>query len=96
MSGLFNEDEEDDYVRPIFDARALSWALYWQSDELRRDFAVLTRGRLQAMCAAEGRDTPAGFFYGAARSYVPSDDLGKLARRACVLVAMSFEEGRPQ
>lgn len=79
----------------IFSPTLLAWTTYWQCDELRRDFAILARGRLREMCEAEGRDTPAGFFYGAARSYVPSDDVGKLARQACVLVAMSFEEGRP-
>lgn len=82
----------------ILDPRSLAWALYWDSDELRRDFAILAYGRLQELYRSEGKaDTPAQFFFEAARSYAGQyDDLGKIAHRACVSVAMSFEEGRPQ
>jgi hypothetical protein len=82
---------------PLFDLTALSWSLYWASAELRRDFEIISRpSGIQRLTQAAGRDDPPGWFYEAARSYAPSDALGVIARRACVLVAMRFEEGRPQ
>lgn len=74
----------------------LAFASYMADPALAKDFDILTRcGHVQATAANEGEDTPAGWFRRAAGAYALADDRDRLARRALILVAASFAEGRP-
>lgn len=78
-------------------ATALAFTVYMADATLARDLDILYRcGRVQQHCADAGDDSPAAWFAQAARSYPPCDDLNRLARRACELVAAELQSGVQQ
>ncbi len=80
----------------IFSVASILFTLYWHDESLRRDYRILTTcGHVQREAAKGNRDTPSGWFFEAARSYVGNDQLGILARRTCVVVGMALEDGVP-
>ncbi len=79
------------------DPVALAFTAYMADPTLARDIDILYRcGRVQEHCADAGDDSPAAWFAEAARCYPPRDDLNRLARRACELVAQALQTGVPQ